>query len=166
VSSITRTPSHVLTAVEDGMKAGFKQFASASAKSGLAPVQELWSEFEPLNSKSKFNLYCTMFGPAVEGLGAPKVSATRASTTVPRVDDDVQALLEQAKALTEQAAKLTEAKAAVKVADVEAYITPRQLGALIQIAQDLDEEIFVTIQIGDETVETRGDAIDLIGEYR
>jgi hypothetical protein len=112
-SLLSRIPSHVLTAVEDGMKAGFTQFATASSKSGLEPVQAMWSEFEPLTKKRRFDLYCSMFGPQVESLGAPKASSTRANVVDAKTDDDVQRLVEAAHELLAQAERIQNERAGV-----------------------------------------------------
>lgn len=92
-------PAHVLVAAEQGMKAGFRQFASASQKSGLPTVKKSWKDFAPLNQKGRFNLYCSTFGPIVESLGTPKAAASNASVVEDRTDAKLQELIEQAAAL-------------------------------------------------------------------
>jgi hypothetical protein len=84
VSSTTRTPKHVEVAAAEGMKAGFRQFSAAASKAGLGPVKALWSEFEALSAKPRFNLYCSMFGPSVDAITAkPSVrNYTRSSGRV------------------------------------------------------------------------------------
>lgn len=104
---LTRTiPAHVLVAANEGMKAGFRQFASASQKSGLPTVKSAWKAYKPLNAKSRFNLYCETFGPVVESLGVPKAAASNAPIVEERTDDALQLLIEQAAQLQAQIAEL------------------------------------------------------------
>lgn len=126
MSTITRIPSHVLTASSEGMKAGFRQFEAASSKSGLGPVKALWSEFEALTAKPRFNLYCSMFGPAVDELQSPVASVARSHNRVsnrvknasaaPVQEDrkmtEIQKLVEAANALLAKAQELTDAETA------------------------------------------------------
>ena len=116
---MTKIANHVLLAANEGMAAGFRQFASASQKSGLPAVQDAWEPFAPLNRKRRFDLYCELFGPQVESLGAPKASATRANVVESRTSDEVQRLIEAAQELMRQAEELrsesvVEPKAPVK----------------------------------------------------
>lgn len=83
MSSTITVPKHVQTAASEGMKAGFRQFEAASQKSGLQPVKALWSEFEALSAKPRFNLYCAMFGPTVDTIQKPS-AVTKAKRTFTR----------------------------------------------------------------------------------
>jgi hypothetical protein len=138
VSSITRTPKHVLTAASEGMKAGYRQFEAASSKSGLEPVQALWDEFAGLTAKPRFNLYCSMFGPSVDAIQASKpVTSSTFTRSSGRVKNASAAPIQEARKMTatqriaeleaEIAALKTPAKAVVEseivVKDPEAPVT-------------------------------------------
>ena len=117
MSSIAK---HVKIASLNGMKAGFKVFAANASKSGLPQVADLWSEFEPLNAKGRFDLYCATYGDLVASLGEPV--ATQAATVEDRKVDEIQRLIEQANELLSKAEELRSAKATVvKTAKPKGY---------------------------------------------
>ena len=95
--------AHLLVAAESGMKAGFRQFAAQSSKSGLEPVQQLWSRFESRNAKGKFDLYCAIYGPLVADLGGNTPKAKAATVNAPISEggnmDAIQAIAERLAAI-------------------------------------------------------------------
>ena len=92
--AIATLPKHVQVAATEGMKAGYRQFSTVASKSGLPTVKRAWRPYKALNSKGRFNLYCSQFGPTVESLGVPTAGATRASVVDERTSPKIQALLE------------------------------------------------------------------------